>query len=106
MDENASALLRICFAIIFRDWDIDSLLFADDLELLSFDRRGRELVVVAVFLLTMLGAPVKAQKFRGGFQTDWIGLHTCYKSYSLGLSELGALFPVALFMDQGHRQRW
>ena len=42
---------------------------------------------MALFILHVFGTPFKWQKTRGGLQTDWVGLHTDYHKYMLGISQ-------------------
>ena len=80
------AIVRCLYGLLGKDFPIELLVFADDL---NFDADGaleRKSVVFSFFLLTVLGVPFKWTKCRGGFEVDWIGLHLVYRSYSLGLS--------------------
>ena len=65
---------------------LDLLLLAYDIEALAETPQERRSLLMLVCLLSAVGAPIKWSKFRGGFATDWIGLHTCYRSFALGLS--------------------
>ena len=82
----AGALLRCVYGILGPDWPLEALLFADDLEMTAVTSREREAIVLAIFIMMVLGAPLKSSKFRGGFQVDWVGLHLDNKTYSAGLS--------------------
>lgn len=68
-------------------WPVEMLAFADDLEVLGVGVNGREAMVTAYLCLTTLGVPFKWAKMRGGLQVDWIGLHSDYAVFKLGLSE-------------------
>ena len=82
----AGGLLRCIYGILNEDWPFEALLFADDLDFEAEDERERTAVVLAIFLLVCMGAPMKAAKFRGGFKVQWIGLYFDNKTFSLGLS--------------------
>ena len=68
-------------------WITEILAFADDVEVLGIGVNGREAAVTAYLLFAALGVPFKWAKLRGGLKADWIGLHTEYSVYKLGLSE-------------------
>lgn len=82
----AGGLLRCIYGILNEDWPFEALLFADDLDFEAEDERERTAVVLAIFIMICLGAPMKAAKFRGGFRVQWIGLYFDNKTFSLGLS--------------------
>ena len=67
-------------------WTLELLAYADDLEAIGVGGNGREAVVMAYLIFCALGVPFKWPKLRGGIQVDWIGLHTDYGLYQLGLS--------------------
>ena len=82
----AGGLVRCTYGILNVDWPLEALLFADDLDFEAENEKERTAVVLALFLLIGLGAPMKYAKFRGGFRVQWIGLYFDNKTYSLGLS--------------------
>ena len=82
-----SGIVRMVYMILGPELPLDALLFADDLEVIAETPKERRSILVFICLLFAVGTPMKWKKFRGGFQVDWIGLHTNYRSYSLGLSE-------------------
>ena len=82
----AGALVRCVYGILGADWPLELLLYADDLEMAATSAREREAVVLAIYILVLLGSPLKNTKFRGGFQIDWVGLHLDNRTYSAGLS--------------------
>ncbi|CAE8694246.1 unnamed protein product, partial [Polarella glacialis] len=63
------------------------LLFADDIEVMGPDRAGRRAIVLTYLFLVAFGNPFKWEKQREGLKVDWIGLHTDYTVYKLGISE-------------------
>ena len=74
---------------------LELLVYVDDLLFIAGDRMERKAVVFALFIFRLLGVPFKVPKFRGGFKVDWIGLHICFKSYSVGLSPERAAWMVS-----------
>ena len=82
----SSGLIRLCHGLLGPRWPIEALLFADDLECTAANKLEREGIVLLVFLLSVLGSPLKLSKFRGGFQVEWIGLVIDNRLYALGLS--------------------
>lgn len=90
----AAGLVRLQHAVLGPQYLLDILLFADDSEYLPYDAKAREGVVLAIVTVLSLGAPMKDQKFRGGFQVNWIGMHVNYAEYSLGLSAARAAWLV------------
>ena len=83
----SGALMRITHYILGGEWQLDMLLYADDLEVLGPSRKGRIAAVLAFLVLASLGAPFEWKKQRGGLCTEWVGITTDYATYSLGLSE-------------------
>ena len=73
---------------------IELLPYADDLEFLALAAKDKRWVLLAVIILFAVGAPLKWDKFRGGYATAWIGFFTDYKAYSFGLTEERALWLV------------
>jgi hypothetical protein len=80
------ALLRLIHYLLGPTYQLESLLFADDLELIGVGQAGRASIAIAVLVLFVFGVPMKFKKFRGGYTVAWIGYEVCYRSYSLGLS--------------------
>ena len=80
------ALVRCTFGLLGPALPLELLVYVDDLQFIAGNHCERKSVVYALFLLRMLGVPFKTPKFRGGFNVDWIGLHICFKTYSVGLS--------------------
>ena len=66
---------------------LEILLFADDVEMIGGDRRGRRGVVLSYAILASLGLPFKWSKTKGGLNVQWIGYETSYATFKLGISE-------------------
>ena len=67
---------------------LEILLFADDVEMIGGDRRGRRGVVLSYAILASLGLPCKKwSKSKGGLNVQWIGYATSYATFRLGISE-------------------
>ena len=66
---------------------LEILLFADDVEVIGGDKRGRRGIVLAYALLASLGFPFKWSKTKGGLNVQWVGYETAYASFRLGISE-------------------
>ena len=62
------------------------LLYADDLEVVAPGREGRLGAVLAFAVMAAVGAPFKWSKQRGGWITEWVGITTDYRTFSMGLS--------------------
>ena len=67
--------------------ELEILLFADDVEMIGGDKRGRRGVVLAYALLACLGFPFKWSKTKGGLNVQCVGYETAYASFKLGISE-------------------
>ena len=83
----AGALVRTTHGILGEEYLLELLLYADDIEITAADAREREGAVLAIFIMLCLGAPFKWKKFRGGFKTDWVGLHLDNSVFGVGLSK-------------------
>ena len=83
----SAALMRTVYWVLGDSFPDDMLLYADDLEVLAVGREGRVGAVLAFSLMAALGAPFKWAKQRGGLTSEWIGLTTDYRTFSMGLSE-------------------
>ena len=66
---------------------LEILLFADDVEMIGGDPRGRRGVVLSYAILASLGLPFKWSKTKGGLNVQWIGYETSYATFRLGISE-------------------
>ena len=95
----AGATMRAVQGITGRRWMMDMLLFADDLEITAANENEREGAVMTVFILLALGAPLKWKKFRGGYSVDWIGLHLCNYTFSVGLSQNRAEWLIKWILE-------
>ena len=82
----AGSGLRLVHELLGPELPVELLIFADDLEALGPDLRGRRGVVMAYLILSALGFPFKWSKQRGGLRVEWIGLFADYTSMKLGLS--------------------
>ena len=74
---------------------LEILLFADDVEMIGGDRRGRRGIVLSYAILASLGLPFKWSKTKGGLNVQWIGYETSYATFRLGISEKRASWLAA-----------
>ena len=86
----AGSGLRLVHELLGPEMPIELLIFADDLEALGTEQKGRRGIVLAYLFLATLGFPFKWAKQRGGLKVEWIGLYTDYTTMKLGLSETRA----------------
>ena len=63
---------------------LEILLFADDVEMIGGDRRGRRGIVLAYAILASLGLPFKWSKTKGGLNVQWIGYETFIRDFQAG----------------------
>ena len=83
----AGSGLRLVHELLGPELPVELLIFADDLEALGPDLRGRRgVVIMAYLILAALGFPFKWSKQRGGLRVEWVGLFADYTSMKLGLS--------------------
>jgi hypothetical protein len=95
----AGAQIRLLHGLLAERWPLEALLFADDAELTASNAREREGVVMAIFILMIIGAPMKLSKFRGGFTVNWIGMTIDNRLYALGLAQSRADWLVGWAKD-------
>ena len=88
----AAGLFRCVHGVWGADWPLEVLVYADDADFEADGEKERIALVLAVYLLLVLGAPLKEAKFRGGFAVSWIGLYFDNRTFSLGLSPARALW--------------
>ncbi|CAE8584251.1 unnamed protein product, partial [Polarella glacialis] len=81
------ASTRATYQLLGPENPAEILVFADDIEVIGPDRAGRRAIVLTYLFLVAFGNPFKWEKQRGGLKVDWIGLHTDYTVYKLGISE-------------------
>ncbi|CAE8707868.1 unnamed protein product [Polarella glacialis] len=81
------ASARATYQLLGPENPAEILVFADDIEVIGPDRAGRRAIVLTYLFLVAFGNPFKWEKQRGGLKVDWIGLHTDYTVYKLGISE-------------------
>jgi hypothetical protein len=77
---------RVTYGLLGPGSPLELLVYVDDLEFLAGNGRERRAVVLAILYMKILGLPFKTAKFRGGWEVEWIGLFTNYKTYAMGLS--------------------
>ena len=85
-----AAIVRAVHYLLGKDFPIDMLVYADDIECLGAGKAGRKGIVLAFLIMEIFATPFRWAKTRGGLQTDWIGLRTDYRRYMLGLSTVRA----------------
>ena len=83
----SAALMRLTHALLGEEFWVELLLYADDLEVIAPGRSGRLGAVLSFCIMAAVGAPFKWSKQRGGWETEWVGIHTDYKKMEMGLSE-------------------
>ena len=81
------AVVRLVHLLLGPQRTIELLLYADDLEFLALEAKSKRWVLLAVIILFSVGTPLKWEKFRGGYNTAWIGFCSDYKNYSFGLTD-------------------
>ena len=86
----AACLVRLVFYLVGGRWAPESLLFADDFMMLA----GRETEIldlgVVVLFLAAADFPMKWNKFRGGFEVQWIGYWLDLAGWRFGISQARA----------------
>ncbi|CAE7451815.1 unnamed protein product, partial [Symbiodinium sp. CCMP2456] len=61
---------------------LELLLYADDVEIIGGDRRGRRGIVLSYAILACLGFPFKWSKTKGGLNVQWVGYETAYGTFN------------------------
>jgi hypothetical protein len=87
-------ITRVTYGLLGDKHPFDLLVYVDDLEFIAVDRQERRAVTYAIFYMKLLGLPFKTAKFRGGWEVEWIGLFTNYKTFAMGLSSARAEWLV------------
>jgi hypothetical protein len=82
----AACITRAILYIMAKE-QIFQLIFADDLEWITAGPDALHNVVLSLFVLSILGAPLSWKKTKGGIEHEWIGFWICLRSRSLGISE-------------------
>lgn len=82
----AGGLVRALHGLLGPRWALEILLYADDIEITAANHLKREGAVMAVYVLLILGSPMKNSKFRGGHEVEWIGLYLNNRLYGVGLA--------------------
>eukprot|EP00438_Fugacium_kawagutii_P035385 Skav201844 [mRNA] locus=scaffold484:280511:282334:- [translate_table: standard] len=83
----SGALLRLTHYIVGPGFPVEMLLYVDDLEVIAPGIKGRIGAVLSFIVMSSMGAPFKWKKQRGGWVTEWIGINSDYRNFSLGLTE-------------------
>ncbi|CAE7452455.1 unnamed protein product, partial [Symbiodinium sp. CCMP2456] len=83
-DEAAVSAIAV---IVEEGRALELLLYADDVEIIGGDRRGRRGIVLSYAILACLGFPFKWSKTKGGLNVQWVGYETAYGTFKLGISE-------------------
>ena len=79
-------IIRLLYILLGPAHRLDTLLYADDLELIAECKEERLSIFLAIVYMVALGVPLKWSKFRGGFQLDWVGFFFCHRTHAVGLS--------------------
>ena len=79
-------LVRLLHGLLGARWPLEILAYADDVEATAGCALEREGITIMIFVLQVLGVPMKLSKYRGGFQVEWIGLEIDNRLYAIGLS--------------------
>ena len=82
----SACVIRLLRNVLGKEWPIEALLYADDLEVMAPGRRGRVGAVLGFVTMAAVGTPFKWSKQRGGLASEWVGFTTDYREFSLGLS--------------------
>jgi hypothetical protein len=80
------------------------MLFADDWDVAARGRRFREIILVFILLLQILGVPLSWHKCAGGFRYNWCGYELCRREWALGISARRADW-LLLWFDRVIRDR-
>ncbi|CAE8726071.1 unnamed protein product [Polarella glacialis] len=83
---EASGLGRACIYLMQNRW-FYQLLYADDFNWISTGAFAVDDIMLAVFLLCVLGVPMSWKKFHGGLQYEWVGYWADLRHRRLGISE-------------------
>ena len=89
-----ACLIRVMYLLLGPKRTLDSLLYADDLELIAENKYEKVSVLLGLVLLMALGTPFKWKKFRCGHALEWVGYFFCHRSHSIGLSEARAQWII------------
>ena len=82
----SGAVVRAVLYLMFQG-NIWQLLFADGWKWTIHGPRKYDNLVLALFVLELLGAPIHWGKCGGGLAGDWVGYWSDYAKLDLGLSE-------------------
>ena len=97
-----AALLRIVHYLTPRQLAIWLMLYADDGWATA---QGPQLLMFHLFVLTVLGTPLKWSKVRGGFELEWVGYLLDFGRLEIGISALRAQWCVTWLTDKVRERR-
>ena len=80
------------------------LLYADDGKNTAGGDRREHPLLFHLFLLEVLGTPIKWKKVHGGIEVEWVGYWLDYRRFEMGISESRALW-VRGWLDAKIRER-
>ena len=89
-----ACLIRMMYMLLGPRRTLDSLLYADDLELIAENKLEKISVLLGLIYLMAMGTPLKWTKFRCGHGLEWVGYFFCHRSHSIGLSESRAQWII------------
>jgi hypothetical protein len=81
------ALIRCIYGLLGKEYPLDILAYADDIEMLGDNETQRTAMIMATLLLLAFGTPLKWSKFRGGWDVEWVGFRTVYSKFAVGITE-------------------
>ena len=68
------------------------LLYADDGKSTAGGERLEHPLLFHLFLLEVLGTPIKWKKVHGGIEVEWVGYWLDYRRFVMGISESRAVW--------------
>ena len=95
---------RHALCISRNDW-LFVLTFVDDLHIAAGGQTRWLTIWRFIVCLEMVGTPFSYRKFRGGFQSDYVGYWMDYSRFELGISEKRTAWLVA-FIDKMETDGW
>ena len=94
-----ACIFRLAHYCLGREYALWALLYSDDGWLTGRGKRFEYSLVLFMFVLSLINAPLSWHKMTGGVQSEWVGYLLDVGRFEIGISEARALWVATWIED-------